>query len=71
VALGVGPDKGRTLYFTFPGGVKSQRSNVTFVDPQNVPAFDGDEAWFEVEQVEGKPWAFWRAVRRVEGPPGA
>ncbi len=67
VTMGPGPE-GRTLYFTFPGGPKGRRSHVTFLDPGQVPAFDGEAAWFEVEQVEGRPWAFWRAVRRVDGP---
>lgn len=65
---GVGEARGRTLYFTFPGGPKGRRSHVTFLKPGNVPEFEGDEAWFEVEQVEGRPWAFWRPVRRVDGP---
>ncbi|PZQ44379.1 MAG: hypothetical protein DI570_28510 [Phenylobacterium zucineum] len=69
--VGVGAAQGRTLYFTFPGGTRAGRCRVTFLDPGNVPEFDGDEAWFEVEQVEGRPWAFWRAVRRVGGPPDA
>lgn len=61
----------RTLYFTFPGATKSARSCVTFVDPMHVPAFEGDEAWFEVELVAGTPWSYWRAVRQVEPPANA
>jgi len=57
-----------TLYFTFPGSTKSARSSVTFVKREEVPPFEGDEAWFEVEHVEGKPWSYWRAVRQVEPP---
>jgi hypothetical protein len=44
------------------------------VDPENVPAFEGDTAWFEMEKVErgdGHRWPWWRAVRQVEPPPGA
>jgi len=61
--------KSRTLYFTFPGGRKGTRSTSTFVDPKDVPEFEGEQAWFEVELVAGKPWSFWRAVRQVEAPP--
>jgi hypothetical protein len=58
----------RTLYFTFPGSRRASRSQVTFVDRDNVPHFEGEEAWFEMELVAGKPWSWWRAVRRVEPP---
>jgi hypothetical protein len=58
----------RTLYFTFPGGSGASRSRVTFVSPQDVPDFEGEEAWFEMELVAGKPWSWWRAVRQVEPP---
>ena len=58
----------RTLYFTFPGGRRASRSRVTFVAAENVPDFEGEEAWFEMELVAGKPWSWWRAVRRVEPP---
>jgi len=58
----------RTLYFTFPGGRRSSRSQVTFVSAENVPPFEGEEAWFEMELVAGKPWSWWRAVRQVEAP---
>jgi len=58
----------RTLYFTFPGGRRAYRSQVTFVAAENVPAFEGEEAWFEMELVAGKPWSWWRAVRQVEPP---
>jgi hypothetical protein len=56
----------RTLYFTFPGGRRASRSQVSFVSPENVPAFDGEEGWFEMELVAGTPWSWWRAVRQVE-----
>jgi len=63
-----GDPDARTLYFTFPGGRRAWRSQVTFVKPENVPAFEGEEAWFEMELVAGKPWSCWRAVRQVEPP---
>jgi hypothetical protein len=58
----------RTLYFTFPGGRRASRSQVTFVSPEHVPAFMGEEAWFEMELVAGVPWSWWRAVRQVDPP---
>lgn len=65
-----GADPGRTLYFTFEGGQRSSsRSRSSFVKPDHVPPFDGDEGWFEIEQVRAKPWSFWRALRQVS-PPG-
>lgn len=58
----------RTLYLTFPGGRRASRSNVTFVSPEHVPEFDGEEAWFEMELTAGVPWSYWRAVRQVDPP---
>ena len=64
-----GGDHGRTLMFTFEGGTRrAQRSLSSFIDKERVPDFEGEEAWFEVEEVSGKPWSFWRAVRQVEPP---
>ena len=65
---GVGP----TVMFTFEGGTRrAHRSRCSFIDKDNVPDFDGEEAWFEVEQVSAKPWPFWRAVRQVDEPADA
>jgi len=67
-----GAEPGRTLMFTFEGGTRrAERSRNSFIDKERVPDFDGEEAWFEVEEVSGKPWAFWRAVRQVEPPDNA
>lgn len=63
-----GDPSSRTLHFTFPGSPRALRSQVTFVAAENVPDFEGEEAWFEVELVAGKPWSWWRAVRQVEAP---
>ncbi len=71
---GHGPDKTRrTLHFLLhtPLGLGSPAH---FVDPANVPDFEGDVAWFEMEKVqrgEGHRWPWWRAVRRVEAPADA
>jgi hypothetical protein len=64
-----GADHGKTLMFTFEGGTRrAQRSRNSFIDKERVPDFEGEEAWFEVEEVSGKPWSFWRAVRQVAAP---
>lgn len=64
-----GAESGRTLMFTFEGGTRrAARSRCSFVDKERVPDFEGEEAWFEMEEVSGTPWAFWRAVRQVEPP---
>lgn len=58
----------RTLHFTFRGGSRHGNSVNSFVNREDVPRFEGDQAWFEMELVEAKPWSFWRAVRQVEPP---
>lgn len=69
VRQGGGADPKRTLYFTFEGLTKkSSRARCSFIDRERVPPFEGDEGWFEVEQVKAKPWPFWRAIRQVEAP---
>lgn len=63
---------GRTLYFTFATGTgRARRCRVEFVEPDRVPTFVGDTAWFEMEQLQAKPWSYWRAVRQVEPPADA
>jgi hypothetical protein len=67
-----GLDHGKTLLFSFEGGTRrAQRSLSTFIDRERVPEFEGEEAWFDVEEVSAKPWPFWRAVRQVEPPADA
>lgn len=67
-----GDPTSRTLAFTFPcttGG--SRRSATEFVNVEDVPDFEGESAWFEMEKVErgnGRSWPWWRAVRQVEPP---
>ena len=51
---------GGTVFFTAPGLVRGRRS--MFFGPEDVPHFDGEEAWFQAEQV---PQSGWRIVRRV------
>jgi len=61
---------GRTLCFTTPHlpKPKSRRCRLTFIKPEHVPEFEGEEAWFELELVEAKPWNYWRALRPIEPP---
>lgn len=67
-----GAEHGQTLMFTFEGGTRrAQRSRNSFINRDRVPEFEGDEAWFEVEEVSSTPWPYWRAVRQVEPPKGA
>lgn len=64
-----GAEPGATVMFTFEGGTyRSQRSRCSFIRKDQVPEFEGEEAWFEVEQVNSKPWPYWRAVSQVEPP---
>ena len=57
----------RTLHFTFEGGQRrSSRSRCSFIAPEHVPEFEGDEGWFEVEEVRAKPWSSWRATRPAD-----
>ena len=63
-----GDPTSRTLRFTAPGKGPGN-SRTVFIEPENVPEFDGESARFLMELVEGVPWSFWRAVRQIEGPP--
>ena len=49
----------RTLHFKIDYG----KSGV-FFQPNEVPSFEGEEAWFEMEKVKGQ----WRFLRQVESP---
>ena len=60
-------DNFRTLFFTAELlGRTHGNSRSTFIQPENVPDFDGEEAWFELERVRAKPRGYWRAIRQVE-----
>lgn len=62
--------QGETLCFTTPNLPKprSQRCRLTFISPEHVPEFDGEEGWFELELVPAKPWSYWRVLRAIEPP---
>ena len=56
-----------TLYFFVEVGRRGE-----YLRPGEVPEFDGDEAWFELERAPkgpGRPWPSWRVVRQVERGP--
>ena len=63
----------RTLHFL----LHEQRGlmgRADYVEPEHVPPFEGDVAWFEVEKIErgeGHAWPWWRAIRQVEPPENA
>jgi hypothetical protein len=63
-----------TLWFQFEGGQpKSSRSRYSFIKPQDMPPFEGDEGWFLIEKAprgDGHAWPYWRGVREVEGKGG-
>lgn len=55
---------GGTLYFKTIGG--SRQNPTRFFDPDEVPEFEGEEAWFEVEPLRGPVWMTWRFLRQVD-----
>jgi hypothetical protein len=50
---------GRTLFFKLEVGRLGR-----FLDPQKVPDFDGDEAWFEYRKVRGEI----TLLRQIDNP---
>lgn len=58
--------QGRTIYFMLPSS--DRRKPPAFVEPADVPPFDGDAAWFELERVKSGPWLKWRAIRKLDRP---
>lgn len=54
---------GRTLFFLVHGIGRPD-----FLDPEQVPDFEGDVAWFELERVRGKVWRTWKVLRQVKEP---
>lgn len=58
-----------TLMFTCPGGSGRGNCRSDFINKENVPDFDGETAWFELETVKATPWPYLRAVRRLPDPP--
>lgn len=54
---------GGALYFIVHAGRRP-----AFLQPSEVPDFDGPEAWFEVERARGPVWKTWKVLRQVEKP---
>lgn len=53
-------------YFMIPG--VDRRHGPEFLSAHEVPEFDGDVAYFEMERVRTGPWMGWRIVKQVEPP---
>jgi len=58
---------GTTINFTMPAMTR-QRSQVDFFGRKDVPEFEGEFAYFEMERVRKGPWMGWRIIRQVEPP---
>ena len=58
-------DGGGTLFFVVYAGRRPE-----YLEPHQVPHFEGDEAWFELERVRhsGRAWPTWKVLRQVESP---
>ena len=56
------PPERRTLRYFIRAGTR--RSPWVWFDPGQVPAFEGEHAWFECERIKGG----WRVLRQVETP---
>lgn len=58
-------DGGGTLFFVVHTGRRPD-----YLQPDDVPEFKGDEAWFELERarVAGQPWPTWKVLRQVPAP---
>lgn len=59
---------GATLCFYVPSA--GRRVPRKFIEPDDVPAFEGESGTFEIEsyRAPGVPWLRWRAVRKVDQP---
>jgi len=54
---------GGTLHFMVMG-----LGRPDFLAKEDVPEFEGDEAWFVLERVRGKVWMTWKVLRQVSAP---
>lgn len=57
-----GPGDRTLRYFVRPG---SRKGKWLWFDPEDVPPFEGDNAFFECKRVRGG----WEVLRQVERPP--
>ena len=61
--------EGRTLMFQFYHDTRgSYRTVAGRIEIGNMPEFDGEATWAEVQKVSAKPWPFFRATRLLDGP---
>jgi len=56
-------DGGDTLHFQIMG-----RDRPEYLSVSEVPPFEGEEAWFELERIRGPVWMTWKVLRQVESP---
>lgn len=56
-------DGGDTLSFQILGTKRPE-----FLSPSEVPPFEGDEAWFELERIRGPVWMTWKVLRQTTEP---
>ena len=56
-------DGGDTLFFVVHAGRRNG-----YLAAEDVPTFDGEEGWFELERIRKGPWMGWRVVRQVGKP---
>lgn len=71
---GFGPNRTRRTLRFLLHAQRGLNGPADYVDPENVPEFEGDVAWFEMEKIErggDHRWPWWRAVRQVEPPADA
>jgi len=55
---------GQTLFFVTEGG--DRRHPDRFFSPDQVPEFEGESAWFEVDKHRGR----WTFLRQIDPPSG-
>jgi hypothetical protein len=58
---------GALLCYTMGAQRRIGRHDTEFIRLEDVPPFEGNSADFEMERVQGTPWARWVAIRRVDG----
>jgi hypothetical protein len=54
---------GNLLHFRIEGLGGPGNSRCSFVGPEHVPAFEGEQGWFEMERIYTTPWNYWKPVK--------
>jgi hypothetical protein len=57
---------GQTLHFMIRGADRQHPPE--FLSKEDVPEFEGKEAWFEMRRVRKGPWMGWEIVQQVDKP---